>query len=71
MKNIFKIPTALEAAKSELQSAELSLLSAHTQAEQAAANLEFQQRRVARLRALVNAYGQNTIDLDGRRGTAR
>ena len=56
--NIFKLPTPAQAAAAELTQAELSLLNAHTTAEQAAAMLTFHQQRVARLRALVAAHGK-------------
>jgi len=56
--NPFKLPTPAQAARAELAQAELSLLAAHTTAEHAAALLNFQQQRVARLRALVAAHDQ-------------
>jgi len=56
MKNPFRLPSPAEAAADELAHAELSLLKAHTVAEQAAADLSFHNMRVARLRALVAAH---------------
>lgn len=54
--NPFKLPTPEEAARKELAQAELSLLQAHTLAEHARANLEFQHQRVARLRGQVAVF---------------
>lgn len=65
MMKIFKLPTPAQAAAAELAQAELSLLHAHTAAEQAAAHLQFQQARVERLRALVGESAQplQVVDL--------
>lgn len=59
--NPFALPTRAQALKAELAQAELSLLNAHTLAEQAQAQAEkaqsdltFHEKRVARLRSMVD-----------------
>lgn len=59
--NPFALPTREQALKAELAQAELSLLNAHTlaeqaqsQAEKAQADLSFHEKRVARLRSMVD-----------------
>lgn len=62
--NPFKLPTAEQAAREELASAELQLLEAHTMEEHATAMLRYHQMRVARLRALVAAHDQVRVEGD-------
>lgn len=55
MFKLFKLPSAAKAARQELDRAELELLEAHTRREHAEAVVEYQEKRVARLRAFVEA----------------
>lgn len=52
---LFKTPTALQLAKQELEDARRAQLQAHSNLESAQATLAYQNARVARLEAYVNA----------------
>lgn len=53
---MFKTPTALALAKQELEDARRAQLQAHSNLESAQATLAYQNARVARLEAYVNAH---------------
>lgn len=53
---MFKTPTALQLAKQELEDARRAQLQAHSNVESAQATLAYQNARVARLEAYVNAH---------------